>query len=65
MKKVHEPFPFYEFSGTEREIGRQIGEQFDTVFSCVGIPEDGKLYTVNNPCENPYKLYTLQQVMYL
>ena len=36
-----------------------IGEQFDTVFSCVGIPEDGKLYTVNNPCENPYKLYTL------
>ena len=27
MKKVHEPFPFYEFSGTEREIGRQIGEE--------------------------------------
>ena len=36
-----------------------IGEQFDTVFSCVAVPEDGKLWTVNNPCQNPYKLYTL------
>jgi len=36
-----------------------VGEQFDTVFSCVSVPEEGKLWTVNNPCENPYKLYTL------
>ncbi len=36
-----------------------VGEQFDTVFSCVAIPEDGVLYSVNNPCQNPYKRYTL------
>lgn len=36
-----------------------VGEQFCTVFSCVSVPEEGKLWTVNNPCENPYKLYTL------
>ena len=27
MKIEHKAFPFYEFAGTEREIGRQIGEE--------------------------------------
>lgn len=36
-----------------------VGEQFETVFSCVATPEDGKLWACANPCENPYKLYTL------
>ena len=27
MKKEYTPFPLYEFEGTEREIGRQMGEE--------------------------------------
>lgn len=36
-----------------------VGEQFETIFSCVAVPEDGKLWTTAMPCRNPYKLYTL------
>lgn len=36
-----------------------LGEQFETIFSFIAVPEDGKLYATANPCRNPYKLYTL------
>jgi isopenicillin-N N-acyltransferase-like protein len=36
-----------------------VFEQFETVFSCIATPEDGKLWSTPNPCQNPYTLYTL------
>ncbi len=36
-----------------------VGEQFETVFSCISVPEEGKLWSTPMPCENPYTLYRL------
>ena len=36
-----------------------VYEQFESQCSMVAIPEEGKIYATANPCQNPYKLYTL------
>lgn len=36
-----------------------VAEQFETCFSCVALPAEGKMYATWLPGENPYSLYTL------